>query len=135
MSLKQTMGSAGSEVHTGTREAKGQRRVRGSHRGTRGQGPGSQHYRTGGSEIRAGFLEEVAARLSSHRKTQAKSRGGLPARARAGLGAEEAEGLARGRLEVWVGGSPLCWPCGLPPQPVSPSRRLGGWSPKVETAD
>ena len=57
--LKQAVGSAGSEVHTGTREAKGQ-----AH---------SACNRTGGSEMRAGFLEEVAARLSPHRKARAKS--------------------------------------------------------------
>lgn len=83
----------------------GERRVRGSHWDTRGQGPGSQRYRTGGSEIRAGFLEEVAARLSPHRKTQAESRGGLPARAQRrlgggggrGVGTRKAGGVGQGK--------------------------------------
>ena len=112
----------------------GERRVRGSHRDTGGQGPGSQRHRTGGSEIRTSFLEEVAARLTPTGRRKPRAGAVSQHGPSAGLGAEGAEGLARGRLEVWVGGSPLCWPCGLPPQPVSPSRRLGGWSPKVKTA-
>lgn len=102
--LKQAVGSAGSEVHTGTREAKGQ-----AH---------SACNRTGGDENRAGFLEEVAARFSSHRKTQAKSRGGLPAWAQRrlggaggrGIGTRKGGGVGQGKpslLALWAA-SPAC---------------------------
>ena len=105
------MGSAGSEVHTGTREAKGQ-----AH---------SACNRTGGSEIRAGFLEEVAARLSPHRKARAKSRGSLPAWAQRRLEGGDGRGVGT-RLGGGVGrGKPSLLAVGCLP---SLCLREGGWA-------
>lgn len=109
--LKQAVGSSGSEVHTGTREAKGQ-----AHRACN---------RTGGSEIRAGFLAETAARLSPHRKARAKSRGSLPAWAQRRLGGGDGRGVGT-RLGGGVGGGkPSLLALGCLP---SLCLREGGWA-------